>query len=227
MMRKLFVIALAVSVFCVLLAAPALADEAKKAEAKKPAMPAGQKVFTEAKCQMCHTVYSAGVGEPPAEDAKAEEEEAAAEAGPPDLSMAGADRTAEWISLFLQKKEALNDKMHMKSFKGSDEDLAALVDWLLTLKPAEEDAPKAEKTSDAAVEKAAEGGAAEKSEGEAAEKSEGGAAEKLEGEAAEKSEGGAAEKSEGEAAEKGDDCGSHDSSDKADEDAGTEAEKDE
>jgi mono/diheme cytochrome c family protein len=159
-MKKLLIIALAVSVFCVLLAAPALADEAKKADVKKPVMPAGQKVFTESKCQMCHTVYTAGVGEPPAEDAKQEDEEETA--GPPDLSLTGAGKTAEWMSLFLQKKETLHDKKHMKMFKGSDEELTALVDWLLTLKPAEKEAPKAEKAAEAAAEKATEGEATEK-----------------------------------------------------------------
>lgn len=173
-MKKLLVIVMAVSALCAVLAGPSLADEvkkdeakkeeAKKEETKKAAIPTGQKVFTEAKCQMCHTVYSAGIGEPPAEDAKEEKEEDAA-AGPPDLSMAGAGRTAEWISLFLQKKEMLNDKKHMKSFEGSDEDLAGLVDWLLTLKPAEEGAQKAEKAADAGVEKAAESEAAEKGTG--------------------------------------------------------------
>jgi hypothetical protein len=163
-MRKLFVIALAVSVFCVLLAAQASAEEVKKVEAEKPAMPAGQKVFTEAKCQMCHTIYAVGVGEPPAEDAKKEDEEEAD--GPPDLSVAGVGRTAEWISLFLQKKETLNDKKHMTSFKGSDEDLTVLVDWLLTLKPAEQEAPKTGKAAEGgapdAPDKAAEGEAVEK-----------------------------------------------------------------
>ena len=205
-MKKLLIVVLAVSALCAVLAGPSLADEAKtdeakkvevkKAEVKKAAIPAGQKVFTEAKCQMCHTVYSAGIGEPPAEDAKKEEEEEAA-AGPPDLSMAGAGRTAEWISLFLQKKEALNDKKHVKSFEGSDEDLAALAGWLLTLKPAEEDAPKAEKATDAGVEKAAEPEAPAKPD--------------------------ESEKAEGEAAEKGTGCEDHDHGDKADEDADTEA----
>ena len=142
-MKKLIIIVLAVSALCVLLSGLSFADEAKKEEAKKVEMSAGQKVFTDAKCQMCHTVYAAGVGEPPAEDAKKEDEEEAA--GPPDLSLTGAGKTAEWMSLFLQKKDTLNDKKHMKKFKGSDEDLTALVDWLLTLKPAEKVAPKAEK----------------------------------------------------------------------------------
>ena len=165
-MRRWTVPIAVLSILCLALALPALTEESKKDDPT----PAGQQVFVAQKCQMCHTVYSTGIGEPPAEDAKEEEEEAAAAAGPPDLSIAGAGRTAEWISLYLQKKETLNDKKHMKSFKGSDEDLAALVDWVLTLKPVEEDASKAEKATDAAVEKAAEGEAAEESEGEAAEK---------------------------------------------------------
>ncbi|HYW68786.1 MAG TPA: c-type cytochrome [bacterium] len=154
-MKKLLITALALSVLCVALAAPAFADEAKKEEAK---MPAGQKVFMDAKCQMCHTVYSAAIGEPPAEDAEKKEDAS----GPPDLSMTGADKTAEWMSLFLQKKEALNDKKHMKRFKGSDEDLTALVDWLMTLKPVEKEAPKAEKVEEAAK---ADEAAAEKASG--------------------------------------------------------------
>lgn len=156
-MKKLIIIVLAVSALCVLLSGMSFADEAKKEEAKKVEatkveVPAGQKVFTDAKCQMCHTVYTAGVGEPPAEDAKDEGEEE--DSGPPDLSLTGAGKTAEWMSLFLQKKEALNDKKHMKKFTGSDEELTALVDWLLTLKPAEKVAPKAEKAEK--VEKAEE-----------------------------------------------------------------------
>jgi mono/diheme cytochrome c family protein len=164
-MKKLLIIALAVSALCVLLAGPSFADEAKKDEAKKAAIPIGQKAFTEAKCQMCHTVYSAGIGEPPAKDAKEEEEEAS---GPPDLSLAGTGRTAEWLSLFLQKKEALNEKKHMMKFKGTDEDLTALVGWILTLKAPEVEAAPAKtgkvekKATEAGAEKATEGEASEK-----------------------------------------------------------------
>lgn len=165
-MKKLLIIALAVSALCVLLAGPSFADEAIKDEAKKAEIPIGQKVFTEAKCQMCHTVYSAGIGEPPAEDVKAEETEEAEE-GPPDLSLTGTGRTAEWLSLFLQKKEALNEKKHMLAFKGTDVELAKMVSWLLTLKaPEVEAAPaktsKVEKACGAAAEEAPEGEAAKK-----------------------------------------------------------------
>lgn len=145
-MKRLLIIALATIALCAFVAGSLFAEEVKKEEVKKeetkkPVMPAGQKVFTEAKCQMCHTIYAAGIGEPPAEDAKKDK------SGPPDLSMTGVSRTAEWLSLFLQKKETLNDKQHMMSFKGSDEELTTLVDWLLTLKPAEKEAPVGKKAA--------------------------------------------------------------------------------
>jgi hypothetical protein len=145
---------------------------------------------------MCHTVYSAGIGEPKAEDAKEEEEEAS---GPPDLSLAGTGRTAEWLSLFLQKKEALNEKKHMMKFKGTDEDLTALVGWILTLKAPEIEAAPA-KTGK--VEKSAEPEAPADPEAPAE----------------------PAAPAEPEAAEKGPGCG-HDHGDKADKDTDAEVKK--
>ena len=169
MIKKLIVVALAVAALCLILSGLSLADEAEKTEVvkkevkkevKKVEMPAGQKVFTAAKCQMCHTVYSAAVGEPPAKDEKVKED------GPPDLSKAGVGRTAEQMSLFLQKEGALDEKTHMMKFAGSEEDLATLVDWLLTLKPAEEKVLKVTKVKKVEnAEKASEGEAAEKSSG--------------------------------------------------------------
>ncbi len=108
--------------------------------AEMPAMPAGQKVFTDARCQLCHTVYSSGIGEPPAANAEAQDAEER-----PDLSAAGVGRTAEWMSLYMTKKAAIDEKKHMLSFGGSDGDLAALVDWLLTLRPEEVVPPEAGK----------------------------------------------------------------------------------
>ena len=128
-MRRWTVPIAVLSILCLALVLPALAEESKKDDATPDATPAGQQVFVAQKCQMCHTVYSAGIGDPPAEDAKEEEEEeaaaavvaAAAAAGPPDLSLAGTGRTAEWLSLFIQKEETLNEKKHMIKFKGDEE----------------------------------------------------------------------------------------------------------
>jgi hypothetical protein len=69
---------------------------------------------------MCHTVTSAGI-ESKKSDAT-------------DLSKVGVDRTVEFLTKYLKKEAKLNDKDHKSSFKGTDEDLTALVQWLSTLK---------------------------------------------------------------------------------------------
>lgn len=80
----------------------------------------GKKIFVDNKCNMCHTVTSAGI-ESKKSDAV-------------DLSTVGKDKTVEFLSKYLKKEAKLNDKDHKSSFKGTDEDLTKLVDWLLTLK---------------------------------------------------------------------------------------------
>lgn len=80
----------------------------------------GKKLFTDNRCNMCHTVTSMGI-ESKKSDAV-------------DLSNVGKDQTAEFLNKFLKKQAKLNDKDHKSSFKGNDEDLKVLVDWLLTLK---------------------------------------------------------------------------------------------
>lgn len=80
----------------------------------------GKKIFVDNKCNMCHTVSSAGI-ESKKSDAS-------------DLSAVGKDATKEFLLKYLKKEAKLNDKDHKSSFKGSDEDLKILVDWLLTLK---------------------------------------------------------------------------------------------
>ncbi|HEX7356372.1 MAG TPA: cytochrome c [Ignavibacteriaceae bacterium] len=80
----------------------------------------GKKIFVDNKCNMCHTVTSAGI-ESKKSDAV-------------DLSTVGKDKTVEFLSKYLKKEAKLNDKDHKSSFKGTDEELTKLVDWLLTLK---------------------------------------------------------------------------------------------
>jgi cytochrome c551/c552 len=80
----------------------------------------GKQIFVNNKCSMCHTITSAGI-ESKKSDAV-------------DLSAVGKDQTVEFLMKFLKKEAKLNDKDHKSSFKGSDEDLKTLVDWLLTLK---------------------------------------------------------------------------------------------
>lgn len=80
----------------------------------------GKKVFVDNKCNMCHTVTVAGI-ESKKSDAS-------------DLSVVGKDRTVEFLTKYLKKEAKLNDKDHKSSFKGTDEDLTKLVEWLSTLK---------------------------------------------------------------------------------------------
>jgi hypothetical protein len=80
----------------------------------------GKKVFVDNKCNMCHTVTVAGI-ESKKSDAS-------------DLSVVGKDRTVEFLTKYLKKEAKLNDKDHKSSFKGTDEELTILVEWLSTLK---------------------------------------------------------------------------------------------
>ena len=82
--------------------------------------PAGKKIFIDTKCNMCHTVTSAGI-ESKKSDAK-------------DLSNVGSEQNIEFFTKYLKKEVKLNDKDHKFAFKGSDEDFKKLVDWLASLK---------------------------------------------------------------------------------------------
>ncbi|MEW6701870.1 MAG: hypothetical protein AB1298_04055, partial [Bacteroidota bacterium] len=52
----------------------------------------------------------------------------------PDLSNVGNQQKPEWLEKYITKQESLNDLKHPVSFKGNDEDLKVLVQWLSTLK---------------------------------------------------------------------------------------------
>lgn len=82
--------------------------------------PQGKKIFVDQKCNMCHTVKSVGI-ESKKSDAT-------------DLSNVGAEMKSEDMIKYLKKEMKLNNKDHKTAFKGSDEDLKKLVEWLSTLK---------------------------------------------------------------------------------------------
>lgn len=92
------------------LAAPATAAEA------------GEEIFLAQKCNLCHGVSTVGI------ESKAKSEKMMG----PDL--VDIDMDAEWIASFLKKEVDLDGKKHMKAFSGSDEELQALIDWLLAQK---------------------------------------------------------------------------------------------
>ncbi len=87
----------------------------------------GKALFTEVhKCNMCHAVPAAGI------EAKTKSE-----------SMKGSDlggkievEFAE-IASYVRKEGELDGNQHKKGFKGTDEELQAIIDWLGSLEAAE------------------------------------------------------------------------------------------
>jgi cytochrome c2 len=80
----------------------------------------GKKVFVEKKCGSCHSVQ--------VESLESKKKDAV------DLSKVGDTRTAEFLKLYLTKKEKINDAEHKMAFKGTEEELTNLVTWLESLK---------------------------------------------------------------------------------------------
>ena len=81
----------------------------------------GKTIFEEAKCSNCHGVTSQGI------EAKKKSDKI------PDLSKLTEGHDADFFMKFLKKEETLNSKKHAVAFKGSDEDLKTMVDWLVSL----------------------------------------------------------------------------------------------
>ena len=81
--------------------------------------PDGHQIFSDSKCTNCHSVASLELV------SKKDE--------PVDLSNVGKDQNSEFLSKYLMKEESLNDKTHKTKFNGSEEELSALVNWLLSL----------------------------------------------------------------------------------------------
>lgn len=96
----------------------------------------GKSVFLAAKCNKCHEIKSLGVTSLPQDDLDEEEKSPVT-----DLSAAGKGRDADWLRQWLNRKidkESLHKPgkkvTHKKKWNGSEDDLQALVTWLLTLK---------------------------------------------------------------------------------------------
>lgn len=83
--------------------------------------PAGQKVFVDQKCMTCHSVEPANL------ISKSTKKDI------PDLSKIEGELDADFLKLYLMKKEKLHDKDHPMAFKGSEDDLASIVDWIIEL----------------------------------------------------------------------------------------------
>ncbi len=83
----------------------------------------GKTIFVDAKCATCHSIDSQGV------EAKKKSDKT------PDLSelTKGDDMNFEFWTKYLKKDATLNGKKHPIPFKGSDEDMKVMVEWLMSL----------------------------------------------------------------------------------------------
>ncbi len=108
-MRKLYALLLLMG-FVVLLA-PANADAQD-----------GKAVFLEKKCNVCHAIES-------------QEVEKTSKVKGSDLSDAGNTvESAEWLKGFLLKENESEAGKHKKTWKGTDEEMDAVIGWVMGLK---------------------------------------------------------------------------------------------
>lgn len=84
--------------------------------------PSGKDIFVNSKCNTCHAIKSQDITSKQADKY-------------PDLSNFGNEGiTAQDLVKYLNKEFDINGKKHPVKFKGTEEELKTLVDWLLTLK---------------------------------------------------------------------------------------------
>ncbi len=90
----------------------------------------GKVELLEQKCESCHSVASHGISR----TGKIEK------LFGPDLAGVGDRHETSWMVAYIKREQVgENGKKHTKPFKGSDEELQAIVDWLGSLKAEEAD----------------------------------------------------------------------------------------
>lgn len=87
----------------------------------------GQQVYLDHKCNMCHAVSTAGI------EAKTTSEKMM---GPDLVDLAKHETLAEVATLakYIKQEAKVDGEEHKKGFKGTDEELQVLIDWLLEQK---------------------------------------------------------------------------------------------
>ena len=83
----------------------------------------GEALFTSHRCGLCHDVARAGIR------AKARSSEMKG----PDLSELIPPKEIEDLAAYLRQESERQGGKHLKGFKGSDEELQAILDWLGSL----------------------------------------------------------------------------------------------
>ena len=81
----------------------------------------GKTIFEESKCTACHAIESQGI------EAKKKSDKN------PDLSKITEGHDVDFWTKYLKKEETMNSKKHPIPFKGSDEDLKVMMEWLMSL----------------------------------------------------------------------------------------------
>lgn len=87
----------------------------------------GKTVFLEAKCNTCHSISSFEI----------EAKNKSANNKAPDLSKIEIKYEKDFLKKYLHKEESINDKKHPVVFKGTDDELGILLDFILSLKAQE------------------------------------------------------------------------------------------
>ena len=90
-------------------------------------LPAGHEAFVGLKCNMCHDVSSAGI------ESKTKSEKMYGG----DLVGLAEEWDAKTMAAYITQEAEQEGQKHKKEFKGSDEELQVLVDWLLEQKAEE------------------------------------------------------------------------------------------
>ncbi|MFN7963962.1 MAG: c-type cytochrome [Thermoanaerobaculia bacterium] len=90
------------------------------------AAPDGKAVFLAQKCNNCHAIQTAGI------EAKAQNEKLRG----PDLGGVVEKLDPALVGKYVRKQEKIEGKLHKFEFKGTDDELKVLIDWLKVQKKA-------------------------------------------------------------------------------------------
>jgi cytochrome c2 len=80
----------------------------------------GQTAFMGQKCNTCHSVSSAGI----------EKTTKSEKMAGPDLKGVVAEKGADWTKKWIMKEVEVDGKKHSKEYKGTPEELDAMIKWL-------------------------------------------------------------------------------------------------
>jgi mono/diheme cytochrome c family protein len=102
-------------------AAPAKAEDA-----------AGLKLFKQGKCVQCHSIDALKITKVKSDgdDDDAVLDENGKKIDPPDLSGVGKDHDAAWFAKWLKKEVEVDGHKHKKKYKGSEDDLKVITEWI-------------------------------------------------------------------------------------------------